>query len=36
LDLLKKIKHEYNDPPPHQVVMITAYGDEENFNTAKN
>ena len=36
LDLLKKIKHEYNDPPPTPVVMmITAYGDEENFNTAK-
>jgi CheY-like chemotaxis protein len=36
LDLLKKIKREFDDPPPTPVVMmITAYGDEENFNTAK-
>ncbi|MBJ2175562.1 response regulator [Aureibaculum sp. A20] len=34
LELLKKIKKEYLAPPP-VVMMITAYGDEENFNTAK-
>ncbi|MDP5120101.1 MAG: response regulator [Spirosomaceae bacterium] len=36
LDLLKKIKQDYVDPPPTPtVMMITAYGDEENFNHAK-
>lgn len=34
LELLEKIKTEYVAPPP-TVMMITAYGDEENFNTAK-
>ncbi|CAN5521618.1 response regulator [soil metagenome] len=34
LDLLAHIKQKYNEPPPI-VMMITAYGDEENFNTAK-
>ena len=34
LQLLEKIKTEYSAPPPI-VMMITAYGDEENFNTAK-
>lgn len=34
LELLKTIKSEYNNPPP-VVMMITAYGDEENYNTAK-
>ncbi len=33
LDLLKKIKQKYNKPPP-LVMMITAYGDTENYNTA--
>ena len=33
LDLLGKIKKEYNEPPP-VVMMITAYGDKENYNTA--
>lgn len=33
LDLLKKIKEKEASPPP-KVVMITAYGDEENYNTA--
>ena len=33
LDLLGKIKSTYNKPPP-VVMMITAYGDEENYNTA--
>ncbi len=31
LELLKKIKHIYEIPPPI-VMMITAYGDEENYN----
>lgn len=34
LELLHKIKSDYTDPSP-VVMMITAYGDEENFNTAK-
>lgn len=34
LDLLKFIKQEYLKPPP-VVMMITAYGDEENYKTAK-
>ena len=34
LDLLETIKKDYVAPPP-VVMMITAYGDEENFNTAK-
>jgi two-component system, chemotaxis family, chemotaxis protein CheY len=33
LDLLAKIKQKYSQPPP-MVMMITAYGDEENYNTA--
>ena len=35
LDLLGHIKQNFNEPPP-VVMMITAYGDEENYNTAKN
>lgn len=35
LELLKTIKENYLTPPP-VVMMITAYGDEENRNTAKN
>ena len=31
LELLKKIKQMYSTPPP-VVMMITAYGDEENYN----
>jgi CheY-like chemotaxis protein len=31
LELLKKIKQMYVVPPP-VVMMITAYGDEENYN----
>ena|ERR1700759_1248659 len=31
LELLKKIKDMYAVPPPI-VMMITAYGDEENYN----
>ncbi len=34
LELLKRIKEQYSNPPP-VVMMITAYGDAENFNTAK-
>src|SRR5687768_117671 len=33
LDLLDHIKHKYASPPP-VVMMITAYGDEENYNQA--
>lgn len=33
LDLLAKIKQKFNLPPPI-VMMITAYGDEENYKTA--
>mgnify|MGYP005808119313 FL=1 len=34
LELLKKIKENYVAPPP-VVMMVTAYGDEENRSTAK-
>ena len=34
LELLSQIKQKYLKPPP-VVMMITAYGDEENFNNAK-
>jgi CheY-like chemotaxis protein len=34
LELLGEIKQKYSTPPP-VVMMITAYGDAENFNTAK-
>ena len=34
LELLKHIKQKYHKPPP-VVMMITAYGDAENFNIAK-
>lgn len=33
LELLAHIKEKYNAPPP-MVMMITAYGDTENYNTA--
>lgn len=33
LDLLSHIRHEYETPPP-VVMMITAYGDEENHRQA--
>ena len=33
LDLLQRIKQEYHHPPPF-VMMITAYGDAENYNSA--
>ena len=34
LELLRQIKQEYLKPPP-VVMMITAYGDDENYNLAK-
>lgn len=34
LDLLNHIKQKYHKPPP-VVMMITAYGDAENYNRAK-
>jgi CheY-like chemotaxis protein len=34
LELLENIKHRYHKPPP-VVMMITAYGDAENFKIAK-
>lgn len=34
LELLDRIKKKYAIPPP-RVMMITAYGDAESFNTAK-
>src|SRR5436190_18627740 len=34
LELLGHIKQKYDKPPP-VVMMITAYGDAENLNTAK-
>jgi CheY-like chemotaxis protein len=33
LELLQHIKEKYATPPP-VVMMITAYGDSENYNTA--
>ncbi len=33
LELLRQIKEKYETPPPI-VMMITAYGDTENYNTA--
>jgi two-component system, chemotaxis family, chemotaxis protein CheY len=33
LELLAKIKQKHSQPPP-VVMMITAYGDEENYTTA--
>ena len=33
LELLEQIKHIYQTPPP-KVMMITAYGDEYNYNQA--
>jgi len=33
LDLLRHIKEQYENPPP-VVMMITAYGDEQNYQQA--
>src|SRR5471030_113873 len=34
IELLSKIRHDYNAPPPPVVMMVTAYGDDENRNQA--
>jgi len=34
LELLDKIKHDFKNPPM-VVMMITAYGNDENYNKAK-
>ena len=34
LELLEEIRKNYEKPPP-MVMMVTAYGDEENRNTAQ-
>jgi len=34
LELLERIKQKYHKPPP-VVMMITAYGDAQNYDTAK-
>jgi two-component system chemotaxis response regulator CheY len=34
IELLTKIRHDYDAPPPPVVMMITAYGDEENHRQA--
>jgi two-component system chemotaxis response regulator CheY len=33
LELLQRIKATFDDPSPH-VIMVTAYGDAENYNHA--
>lgn len=33
LELLQQIKSSFADPSPH-VIMVTAYGDDENYNHA--
>src|SRR4249920_2755743 len=35
LQLLRRIKETYETPSPH-VIMVTAYGDEENYHHAMN
>ena len=34
LELLEKIRSDYDNPPP-VVMMVTAYGDEQNRNAAE-
>lgn len=34
LELLRHIKKDFQQPPPPMVMMITAYGDTENYNQA--
>ncbi|MBD1391528.1 response regulator [Mucilaginibacter glaciei] len=34
IELLDHIRHDYNMPPPPVVMMITAYGDDENYRQA--
>ena len=33
LELLQQIKSSFDDPSPH-VIMVSAYGDQENYNHA--
>jgi len=33
IELLRRIRQKYNTPPP-VIMMVTAYGDEENFQQA--
>lgn len=33
LELLKEIKQKFENPPP-KVMMVTAYGDSDNYNQA--
>lgn len=33
IELLRQIKQQYESPPP-RVMMITAYGDSDNYNQA--
>jgi two-component system, chemotaxis family, chemotaxis protein CheY len=33
LELLREIKQQFENPPP-KVMMVTAYGDQDNYNTA--
>ena len=35
IQLLRKIKETFEAPSPH-VIMVTAYGDDENYNHAMN
>ncbi|WP_374949018.1 response regulator [Mucilaginibacter sp.] len=34
IELLGHIRHDYNMPPQPVVMMITAYGDDENYRQA--
>jgi CheY-like chemotaxis protein len=34
LELLRHIKEDFQQPPPPVVMMITAYGDSENYDQA--
>lgn len=36
IELLDHIRHDYNMPPQPVVMMITAYGDDENRSQAMN
>lgn len=35
LELLRHIKEDHRETPPPKVMMISAYGDEESYRTAK-
>ena len=34
LELLHRIKQQHTQPPPVVVMMVTAYGDSDNYNQA--